>query len=59
MAIPNAAVEATVQHVHQQGKRQFRAYNVMVVFAMGLGSISMGYSASVIGTTLGMIHYTG
>ncbi|KAJ5621156.1 MFS transporter SP family sugar:H+ symporter [Penicillium lagena] len=54
MAKPNAAGETVqhIQHVDYQSKRQFRTYNVMVIFAMGLGSISMGYSASIIGTTL-------
>lgn len=33
-------------------KRQFRAYNVMVILIMSFGSIAMGYSGSVIGTTL-------
>lgn len=34
-------------------KRQFQAYNVLVILAMSFGSIAMGYSGSVIGVTLG------
>ena len=36
-------------------RRQFRPYNVLVIFAMSFGSISMGYSASIIGSTLGKL----
>ena len=39
-----------VQHTE---KRQFKLYNVLVILAMSFGSISMGYSGSVIGVTLG------
>ncbi|ERS95332.1 hypothetical protein HMPREF1624_08210 [Sporothrix schenckii ATCC 58251] len=45
VAAPHPAVR------HGKG-RQFRAYNVMVIFAMSFASIAMGYSASIIGTTL-------
>jgi hypothetical protein len=41
----------TAEHVK---KRQFRPYNVLVNIFMGFGSVAMGYSASIIGTTLGM-----
>ncbi|CAK7212829.1 hypothetical protein SBRCBS47491_001597 [Sporothrix bragantina] len=43
--VPHPAVQ------HGSG-RQFRMYNVMVIFAMSFASIAMGYSASIIGTTL-------
>lgn len=33
-------------------KREFRAYNILVIFAMAFASIAMGYSAAIIGTTL-------
>ena len=37
---------------HVRG-RQFRAYNIAVVLAMAFASIAMGWSASIIATTLG------
>jgi MFS family permease len=37
---------------HHVSGRQFRLYNVLMVFAMGLGSVSYGYSAGVISQTL-------
>lgn len=33
--------------------RQFQFYNVAVILFMGCASVAMGYSASIIGTTLG------
>lgn len=39
---------------HLKG-RQFRPYNIVVVLAMSFASIAMGYSASIIATTLGKI----
>ncbi|KPI40804.1 Sugar transporter STL1 [Cyphellophora attinorum] len=33
-------------------RRQFQWYNVAVILYMGIGSLAMGYSASIIGTTL-------
>lgn len=39
-----------VEHV---SGRQFRFYNVLMIVAMGLGSVSYGYSAGVISQTLG------
>ena len=47
-------VEAHVEHVH---KRQYRYYNLMVIGAMSFASMGMGYSASIIGTTLGMLRF--
>lgn len=44
----------TIQTAEHVKKRQFRVYNVLVNILMGFGSITMGYSASIIGTTLGM-----
>lgn len=37
---------------HVKG-RQFRTYNILVVLAMSFASIAMGFSASIIATTLG------
>lgn len=34
------------QPVQHSDKRQFRLYNILVVIAMSLGSMSYGYSAS-------------
>jgi membrane glycosyltransferase len=45
--------QGPVPTAHKQG-RQFRTYNVLVIFAMSFASIAMGFSASVIATTLGM-----
>ncbi len=42
------------QHTEHVKKRQFQLYNVFVNVFMGFGSIAMGYSASIIGTTLGI-----
>lgn len=42
--------DAHVEHVQ---KRQFKYYNLMVIGAMSFASMGMGYSASIIGTTLG------
>jgi hypothetical protein len=44
-------------HVENVQKRQYKYYNIMVIAAMSFTSIGMGYSASIIGTTLG-IHST-
>ena len=47
--------EAQVEHAsagHVKG-RQFRPYNILVVLAMSFASIAMGFSASIIATTLG------
>ncbi|KAK7883526.1 hypothetical protein LTR67_011102 [Exophiala xenobiotica] len=38
-----------IEHVHG---RQFRVYNVLMVLLMSFGSMSYGYSASIIATTL-------
>jgi hypothetical protein len=45
-------------HVEHVQKRQFRYYNLMVIGAMCFASMGMGYSASIIGTTLGMIMHS-
>lgn len=42
------------QRGHVRG-RQFRPYNIAVVLAMAFASIAMGWSASVIATTLGKV----
>lgn len=39
--------------VHHIGGRQFQYYNIIMILAMGFGSISYGYSAGVISQTLG------
>lgn len=46
----NQVEQALAGHSHG---RQFRAYNIMVVLAMAFASIAMGWSASIISTTLG------
>ncbi|OAG39863.1 hypothetical protein AYO21_05929 [Fonsecaea monophora] len=38
---------------HHVGGRQFQFYNIIMILAMGFGSISYGYSAGVISQTLG------
>jgi MFS family permease len=43
--------DAPVAH-HVSG-RQFKVYNVLMILAMGFGSVSYGYSAGVISQTLG------
>lgn len=47
-------MDSVVPHpvVQHGGGRQFRTYNVMVIFAMSFASIAMGYSANIISTTL-------
>lgn len=40
-------------HPASQLKQGFNAYNVLVLCVLGLGSITYGYTASIIGTTLG------
>jgi hypothetical protein len=52
MAGENIPADVHVEHVH---KRQFRYYNIMVIGAMCFASMGMGYSASIIGTTLGIL----
>ena len=42
-------------HVEHVQKRQYKYYNIMVIAAMSFASIGMGYSASIIGTTLGIL----
>jgi hypothetical protein len=44
-------------HVEHVQKRQYKYYNIMVIAAMSFASIGMGYSASIIGTTLGILKY--
>jgi hypothetical protein len=44
-------------HVEHVQKRQYKYYNIMVIAAMSFASIGMGYSASIIGTTLGTVFY--
>jgi hypothetical protein len=39
---------------HVVVKRGLTAYNVFILVFVGLGSMSYGYAASIIGTTLGM-----
>jgi len=51
MAEKNIPADVHVEHVH---KRQFKHYNIMVIGAMCFASMGMGYSASIIGTTLGI-----
>ena len=38
-------------HVAHVKHRQFRLYNVLVIFAMAFASMAMGYSACIIATT--------
>jgi hypothetical protein len=38
-----------------QEKRGINAYNILTLIFVGLGSMSYGYTSSIIGTTLGMI----
>lgn len=48
------APETNTQSVaHHVRGRQFRLYNILMIMAMGFGSISYGYSAGVISQTLG------
>lgn len=34
-------------------KQKINLYNVLVLFVLGFGSLTYGYTASIIGTTLG------
>jgi hypothetical protein len=52
MAEKSIPADVHVEHVH---KRQFKHYNIMVIAAMCFASMGMGYSASIIGTTLGIL----
>ena len=52
MAEKSIPADVHVEHVH---KRQFKHYNIMVIAAMCFASMGMGYSASIIGTTLGIV----
>ena len=52
MAEKNITADIHVEHVH---KRQFKYYNIIVIAAMSFASMGMGYSASIIGTTLGIL----
>jgi hypothetical protein len=56
MAEKNIPNEVHVEHVH---KRQFKYYNIMVIAAMSWASMGMGYSGSIIGTTLGILTKIG
>jgi hypothetical protein len=38
-------------------RQKLNTYNLMVLVMCGFGSISFGYTASIIGTTLGKILY--
>lgn len=44
----------SIEHgaLQHSGKRQFRMYNVAVIVAMGFGSLAMGYTLNIIGSTL-------
>jgi hypothetical protein len=48
-----AAIALEEVRVKHTKKRQFKLYNVLVILAMSFASIGMGYSASIIATTLG------
>ncbi|KIY03485.1 uncharacterized protein Z520_00176 [Fonsecaea multimorphosa CBS 102226] len=48
-----AATTDTTSVAHHVGGRQFQFYNIIMILAMGFGSISYGYSAGVISQTLG------
>lgn len=39
-----------------QSKRHFSTRLIVCVFGMGFGSLSFGYAAAIIATTLGTIH---
>jgi hypothetical protein len=52
MAEKNIPADVHVEHLR---KRQFKHYNIMVIAAMCWASMGMGYSASIIGTTLGTL----
>jgi hypothetical protein len=52
MAEKNIPADVHVEHVQ---KRQFKYYNIVVIGAMCFASMGMGYSASIIGTTLGIL----
>lgn len=48
--------EHQVEHARAGGHvkgRQFRPYNIAVILTMAFASIAMGFSASIIATTLG------
>ena len=46
-----APIQTTVHH--SEKSRQFTAYNVLMIVAMGFGSMGFGYTAAIIATTLG------
>lgn len=52
MVEKNVPADVHVEHVQ---KRQFKYYNIVVIGAMCFASMGMGYSASIIGTTLGIL----
>ncbi len=52
MAEKNIPADVHVEHVQ---KIQFKYYNIVVIGAMCFASMGMGYSASIIGTTLGIL----
>jgi hypothetical protein len=52
MAEKSISADVHIEHVH---KRQFKHYNIMAIAAMCFASMGMGYSASIIGTTLGIL----
>lgn len=39
------------------GKKKITAYNVLILMFVGLGSMTYGYTASIIGTTLGTLPF--
>ena len=39
--------------VHHSNRTQFKVWNILMVLAMGVGSVSYGYSANVIAASLG------
>jgi hypothetical protein len=40
------------------GKQRINAFNVLILIFVGLGSMTYGYTAAVIGNTLGQYHST-
>ena len=44
--------DGPVPTAHKEG-RQMKTYNIVCIFIMAFASIAMGYSASIIATTLG------
>ena len=50
-----ASIRSTITMAAKIGGKKITPYNIFILMFVGLGSMTYGYTASIIGTTLGKI----